>query len=239
VKREVLLTLEQAVKQLRKHYGSPERPPTTNPFELILLENVAYLTTPERRRKAFEHLRSSMGTSPEAILAAEPGALERVTARGILEKDFADKLRECARIAVEDFGGDLRKVIRGPLSAAKKALRSFPGIGEPGAERILLFTGRQALLAPESNGLRVLVRLALVREERSYSKTYAAGRQAAETLRAEPSVMQEAHLLLFEHGRTLCKRTAPRCEPCPLARGCAYVQKARRPPPKLSGASLA
>jgi|GEM_PF-2205941 Predicted EndoIII-related endonuclease len=151
------LTLGEAVKRLRKHYGPPERPPTTDPFELILLENVAYLTTPERRREAFEHLKSSMGTSPEAILTAEPGALERVTARGILEKDFA------------------------------------------------------------------------------YSKTYAASRQAADTLRAEPSVMQEAHLLLFEHGRTLCKRTAPRCEPCPLARGCTYFQnQLRRAPQRTS-----
>jgi len=125
-------------------------------------------------------------------------------------------------------------VIRGPLSAAKKALRSFPGIGEPGADKILLFTGRQALLAPESNGLRVLVRLGLLREETSYSKTYAASRRAAEGLRAEPGVMQEAHLLLFEHGRTLCKRTAPRCEPCPLARGCAYVQQGRRSSPRHS-----
>ncbi|MCI0410793.1 MAG: hypothetical protein L0191_19900, partial [Acidobacteria bacterium] len=103
-------------------------------------------------------------------------------------------------------------------------LRSFPGIGEPGAEKILLFTGRQALLAPESNGLRVLVRLGLVPEAKSYSKMYAASRQAAKALPPVPSVMQEAHLLLQEHGRTLCKSSAPRCEPCPVARGCAYFQ---------------
>ena len=223
--RKGLLTLAEAVKLLRKHYGPPAPPPSGDPFELILWENVAYLASPSRRREAFELLKSTVGTSPMAILAAGPGALERVTARGILKENFADKLRECAHLAVEDFGGDLRKVIRGPLSAAKKALRCFPGIGEPGAEKILLFTGRQALLAPESNGLRVLVRLGLLREETSYSKTYAASRRTAESLRAEPGVMQEAHLLLFGHGRTLCKRTAPRCEPCPLARGCAYVQR--------------
>jgi endonuclease-3 len=98
-------------------------------------------------------------------------------------------------------------------------------VGEPGAEKILLFAGRQALLAPESNGLRVLVRLGLVREEKSYAKTYAASREAAKGLKAEPRRMQEAHLLLQQHGQTLCKRNAPRCEACPPASGCAHARR--------------
>ena len=223
-----LLTLGEAVKRLRKHYGPPARLPTADPFELILWENVAYLAPPARRREAFEQLRSTVGTSPTAILAAKRQALERVTARGILKGTFAAKLRECARIAVQNFGGDLGPTIREPVDTAKRALRSFPGIGEPGAEKILLFTGQQALLAPDSNGLRVLVRLGLVREQKSYSKMYAASRQAAKTLPAEPSAMQEAHLLLQQHGQTLCKRSAPRCELCTLAHGCAYAQRERK-----------
>lgn len=199
-------------------------PPTTDPFELILWENVAYLAPPARRREAFEELKGSIGTNPAVILAAKPSALERVTARGILKRTFAAKLRKCARIAADEFGGDLGEVIRAPLDAAKRALRSFPGIGEPGAEKILLFTGRQALLAPDSNGLRVLVRLGLVRDEKSYSRTYAASRQVAEALPAKPPVMQEAHLLLQQYGRTLCKRGLPRCGECPLAPACAHAR---------------
>jgi endonuclease III len=218
-------SLGEAVRLLEKHYGPPAPLPTGDPFELVLWENVAYLAPPARRREAFERLKSVVGTSPTAILAARQQALESVTSRGILKATFAAKLRECARIAIDDFGGDLRTVIRGPLGAAKQALRSFPGIGEPGAEKILLFTGRQALLAPDSNGLRVLVRLGLVREDKSYARTYAASRQAAEELPADPRVMQRAHLLLQQHGQTLCKRSVPRCPVCPLARGCAYARR--------------
>jgi len=226
------LTLGKAVELLREHYGPPAPLPTADPFELILLENVAYLATPARRREAFEQLKSTVGTAPEEIMAAAPATLERVTARGILKSTFAAKLRECARIALEQFGGNLEAVIRGPLDKAKRSLRSFPGIGEPGAEKILLFTGQQALLAPESNGLRVLVRLGLVREEKSYSRTYAASRQAASDLAAEPGVMQEAHLLLQKHGQTLCKRENPRCGECPLARECAYSRVTHTAPEK-------
>jgi endonuclease III len=220
-----LLSLGDAVERLRKHHGPPARPPTADPFELILLENVAYLAPPARRRQAFAQLKSTIGTSPSAILTASQHVLEGVTGRGILKRTFAAKLRECARIAIEKFGGDLRTPIRAPLGTAKRALRSFPGIGEPGAEKILLFTGRQALLAPDSNGLRVLVRLGLVREQKSYSGTYAASRQAANVLAAEPRLMQEAHLLLQQHGQTLCRRGAPRCDLCPLAGGCAHARR--------------
>jgi endonuclease-3 len=127
------VTLEEVVRRLREHYGPPDAPPTTDPFELILLENVAYLASPERRLEAFTLLKTTVGTRPAAILAAKPQTLERVTARGILKARFAAKLEECARIAVQHFDGALDPVVRGPADAAKKALRKFPGIGEPGS----------------------------------------------------------------------------------------------------------
>ena len=217
------LTLREAVRVLAAHYGPVERPPTSDPFALVLWENVAYLASPAKRREAYEELRMTVGTSPAAIAKASERALEKVTARGILGARFAEKLRECARIALEKHGGDLASVVRGPLPPARKALRAYPGIGEPGAEKILLFAGRKALLAPESNGLRVLVRLGFVREEKSYARTYAAAREAAKSLPPDARAMQKAHLLFQEHGRALCRRAAPRCEACPLVRRCAYA----------------
>jgi endonuclease III len=216
--------LGAAIETLATHYGKVSGPPTSDPFELVLWENVAYLASPAKRREAFEELRKTVGTSPAAIARAPESAVERVTGRGILSRDFADKLRECARISLEEHGGDLAAIVRGPLPAARRALRAYPGIGEPGAEKILLFAGREASLAPDSNGLRVLARLGFVREEKSYTKTYAAARDAAKALPPDVRAMQKAHLLLQEHGRALCKRSAPRCEVCPLARKCVYAR---------------
>jgi endonuclease III len=221
------VTLREAVAALLGYYGPPDPLPTADPFELVLWDNVAYLASPPRRREAFELLKRSVGTSPKAILQATSAALEMVTAKGILKSTFAAKLRECARIAASDFGGDLEAVTRLPLEQAKRALRTFPGIGEPGAERILLFAGRHALLAPDSNALRVLVRLGLVREGPSYSKTYAAAREVSKEVSADVRLAQQAQLLLQQHGQTLCRRGAPLCPECPLAGDCAYAR--RRP----------
>jgi endonuclease III len=223
-----LFTLREAVHLLGKQYGPPTPLPTSDPFELILWENVAYLAPSPRRRDAFEELKRTVGTSPEALRAATQRSLERITGKGILKSTFADKLRECAAIAINEFGGDLGPVIDEPLDRARRALQSFPGIGEPGAEKILLFTGRHPLLAPDSNGLRVLVRLGLLREETSYARTYAASREVAKSLPQKPGRMQQAHLLLQQHGQTLCKRGVPICGACPLARGCAHARRSSR-----------
>jgi endonuclease III len=113
--------------------------------------------------------------------------------------------------------------LAGPLKGAKRALRRFPGIGEPGAEKILLFAGRAAPLALESNGLRVLVRLGLVREESSYTRTWAGSRDLGARLGDDPRRVEEAHLLLKRHGETLCRSSRPRCDECPLRARCAFA----------------
>jgi endonuclease-3 len=221
------LKLAAVLQALKKHYGAPEPLPTKDPFELILWENVAYLAPPARRRAAFELLRRQVGLRPGDILAASQAALERITAHGILKARFADKLRACAQIAIEDFGADLRFVIRQPLPQAKKSLRRFPGIGEPGAEKILLFAGVQNSLAADSNALRVLVRLKLIAEHKSYARMYASSRELKATPALKIAAVQEANLLLQTHGQTLCKRNAPLCGACPLANRCPFVLYSR------------
>jgi endonuclease III len=218
------------IRALRGHYGRLPAIPTTDPFELILWENVAYLASPERRAAAFELLKRDVGTAPRDILAASNSALERVTAHGILKSRFAAKLRTCAELAMKRFGGDLRPAVFGPLAAAKKALRQFPGIGEPGAEKILLFAGAQLFLAPDSNALRVLSRLGFLKEDPSYARMYAASRDVAAKIRTK-AAMREAHNLLQHHGQTLCKRGTPKCGLCPVASQCAYTRVAKSPGP--------
>jgi endonuclease-3 len=67
--------------------------------------------------------------------------------------------REIARITLQQFSGDLNPILDKPYDEAKRALKQFPNIGDPGAEKILLFCGMALGLPLESNGLRVLVRV--------------------------------------------------------------------------------
>jgi endonuclease-3 len=220
-----MLTVQRAVTALQDHYGKPSDPFPIDPWEQVIWENIAYLADDDARREAFEELRDTVGLSPEAIWHAPDKSLQSITARGILPALFARKLKRAARIALEEMGGELDAVVHGPIPAAKKALRRFPGIGEPGAEKILLMSGRAALLAPESNAIRVLVRLKLIPDRGAYARNYAAARElGAESFRGV-KMMQRAHQLLRLHGRTLCLRTRPHCEECPLRLSCPSARK--------------
>jgi endonuclease-3 len=220
------MALTQVVQRLQAHYGKAKSRKLSGAWEMILWENVAYLVADDRRLQAFQTLNKRIGTAPSQILSAADESLLAVTRHGIMGEQFVAKLRQCAKIVLEDFDGDLRPVLRQPFIAAKKALQKFPGIGEPGAEKILLFTRSYPVLALESNGLRVLLRLGFGEEKKSYSTTYRLVQKAAEEgVDKEYSSLVQAHLLLRRHGEELCRRSEPLCDKCPLAADCGYYQR--------------
>jgi endonuclease-3 len=217
----------ELVAALRAHYGTPKPLPKRDPLAWILYENVAYLVADEQRDLAFEQLRKRVGLTARALLGASPAALREVAERGgILAGGRMQKLLTIAELAEREFEGDLRPLLARPEREAIRALARFPSIGVPGAEKILLFCGAQPILALESNGLRVLLRVGYGQQQKHYAGSY---RSVREALRPElPSTcppLIEAHQLLRAHGRTLCKTTKPRCDACPLVRRCAYPRR--------------
>jgi endonuclease-3 len=220
------ITLPLVIERLRSHYGPAKVPKPIGPWEMILWENVAYLADDVRRGKAFQTLLKRVGGEPAQIFSASDEALLEVTRYGILPEQFAAKLRKCAQIALEEFDGDLRPILKLPLAKAKKSLQRFPGIGEPAAEKILLFTRSYPVLALESNGLRVLLRLGFGEEKKSYSATYRLVQKAIEQeKKKEITWLIQAHLLLRRHGQVLCRRTKPACAKCPLAVDCRFFNE--------------
>jgi endonuclease III len=215
------LPLVEIIDRLQALYGRPKPPPVTDPWLMVLWENVAYLVDDERRAQALRTLQEKIGTRPEQILAAPDQALLEVTGHGIVAKQGIKKLRRCALIAQDEFEGYLRSALKLPLREAKKALQKFPGFGEPAAERVLLFNRSHPVFSLDSNGMRVLIRLGFGAETKNYSATYRSV-QAAVTgeLGEDLGWRIRGHQLLRRHGQELCKRSKPICAECPLAPDC-------------------
>jgi endonuclease III len=217
--------LARRLDALEKYYGPPTSREPRDPFGLILWENVAYLADEEKRASAFALLKKTVGLRPKEIMAAPDAALLKVASHGIKPELRVSVMRRCAEIAVKEFDSDVRAALALPPKEAMRKLRKFPSIGEPGAEKILLFTRTHPVFALESNGLRVLIRLGYGKEAKSYQAAYRAAREAvAGEIVSDCDWLIRAHLLLKRHGQETCKRSAPVCEVCPIRDGCAYFK---------------
>ena len=217
---------DQIIARLKRHYGEPARLPATGPFELVLWENACYLLPDERRLEVFNTLRDKVELNPAAIDAASDAVLLPIAIRGGMRPEMrVFRWRQIAQVTLNQFGGNLNSILDRPYAEAKKALKLFPAIGDPGAERILLLCGVAMGLPLESNGLRVLTRIGWGSSHRNYGATY---RSVQDDLKPELPVhverLIEAHLLLRVHGKTLCKDKMPLCHQCPVSTHCRYAE---------------
>jgi endonuclease III len=220
--------LARSLRLLKKQYGQLAPPPAADAFQLVAWEKVAYLATDERRAAAFRRLAREVGLTPRAVLAAKRSVLVDVLASGgINATERANNLIDVAQLVVGELDGSLDAACKRPLAEAKRVLKRIRGIGDPGAEKILLLTRSQPLLGVDSNGLRVLTRLGYGNNAKTYGATYKSATTAAlAELEADIDVVAEAHLLLRHHGQTICKTSNPRCGACVLQAACPSA----RPP---------
>ena len=232
--------LATVLDELEKHYGVQSAVGPSDPYEMILFVNCGYPATDASCTKGYEPLKAEVGTKPEQILKAPSTKLAKLTQPGGMFPELrAERLKLIARIANENFGGDLKwaleKLITDENTPADKrlrrvkgALKEFPVIGEPGADKILLFSGMLPIAAVPSACTDVPQRILFGEEDRNYGRGYRASQEAiAAEVPEKFEARQRAYLPLKKHGQEICKRTKPKCEICPISRMCDYFREAR------------
>jgi endonuclease III len=219
--------LKQIIARLKRTYGRPKLPPARGPFELVMWENACYLLPDDRRATVCEGLRKQGGLNAKAILKADADVLLALaTMGGMRPKVRVFRWEEIARITLSQFDGDLDQILKLPYAQAKKALKQFPNIGDPGAEKILMFCGASPGMPLEWNGLRVLTRVGYGRWQKNYSAAYKSVQEALKPeLPRKAETIAQAHLLLRQHGKEICRDKSPQCYECPVKDLCAYPVK--------------
>jgi len=228
--------LNEILDTLEKLYGPQKAVGPADPYEMILYLNSGYPASDASCSKGFDALKREIGVKPQEILAASRAKLAKLLRLGgIVPEQRAARVHEIARKVKSEFGGDLKAELKKRLQekyqtgkgihSAKKILREFPVIGEPSADKILLFSKLAPVAAVPSACLGVPMRICFGKEGKSYAADY---RKVREKLGAELprtfEARQRAYLLLKKHGQEICKRSAPKCEICPLTAQCAYIQ---------------
>ena len=215
--------LVQVLAVLKAHLRPAPVP--TEPLPTILWENIGYLIDDQRRRALFDRFAAEVGLEAAAIAAADDAVLAPIAERGGMRPETrVGRWRTIARLVLERCGGDLEGALRAlPLAKARALLKAFPVIGDPGADKVLLFSGIAARPSLESNGLRALARLGFFEERASYTASY---RAAIEVLaaagRPERGWLMDAYRWLRELGQTTCRRGEPICAACPADAICRH-----------------
>jgi len=228
--RQVELTTLEVLDKLEKFYGKQEPCWPVDPYEFIVWWHCGYPASDAACTKGWDKLKSEVGIEPHNLLAATPGKLASALKPGGMVPELrALRLKETAMRVKDEFGGDLRLALAGPLSEVRKTLKKFPGIADPGADRILLFAGITPIAAVPSNATQVLVRILYGPERGNYGANY---REAQQAIAAEVpetfDALMRAYLLLKRHDQEICKRTKPKCEQCPVSSTCAFFAGHRR-----------
>jgi len=229
--------LTQILETLEELYGLQKLAGPTDPYEMIVFLNCGYPASDAKCAKGFDVLKREVGLQPRKLLAAPKAKLAKLMQPSVIVPGVcAERLKEIADKVENELGGDLTAVLQKRmreardqpekgLKAAKKVLQEFPTIGEPSAEKILLFSGLAPVAAVPSAFVDVPMRLFVGEPGKNYATDYRTARQILDSgLPKTFEARQRAYLLLKKHGQEICKRSKPKCEICPLTAKCAYLQ---------------
>ena len=214
---------------LESNYGALDPVAPADPYEFLIWWHCGYPASEERCSKGWSSLTREVGFAPKRLIAASTAKLAGALEAGGMVPDLrAARVKEIAERVQEEYGGDLRTALS-RLSApqARKALKAFPGIGNPGADRILLFSRLSPVAAVPSACPYVLVRVLQGPEGPKYVAVYAAAQQMLSTLAATFDERIRGYLLVAHHGHELCKRTNPLCARCALRAQCAFANRSK------------
>jgi endonuclease III len=211
--------LESLLAALQKFYGVLP-PPPRDPFSLFVWEVMSVHSTPQKRDAALASLKRIPALTPDSMWRAPQKKLE---ASARLAGPYTENRLQALRTGCEVFrrSPNLPKIIRGPLPAARRALKPLPQLGETGAHRMLLFAAEQTILPVDARVSRVGRRLGYGEAAKDFKKQSRSVQEAMlKELTPSADDYRRAFLYLSHHGGATCTESEPHCIVCPLLKDC-------------------
>jgi endonuclease-3 len=219
----------ELIDRLAEFYGVV-RPPPSDPFTLFVWEVLSVHSTPQKRDAALAALTRSRALTPDAMWRAPQKKLEAAVA---LAGPYVEQRLTALRTGVDIFRRTpkLPSIIRGPIVAARRALKGLPQMGEAGAYRMLLFAADRPVMPVDARVSRVARRLGYGETLADFAKTARSVRDAvAAQLPPSADAFRRAFIYLHHHGAATCTEADPHCGICPLLRDCPFGQRNPRGP---------
>ncbi len=209
------LNSERAFQSLRDRYPSEDG--------LFEVHRVAGPDGGERAPEGWGGVGMEAGRAPDwyAVETAPLPELVETIRMGGLADQKAPRIQAALR-TIRDERGDHRLdfLAEMPAREARDWLTRIPGIGPKTASVVLLFCYGTPLMPVDTHVERVSKRLGLIPADASLELAHEAWLRIVPEDRA-----YETHILLITHGRVICDARRPKCDACPVADRCRFLDR--------------
>ncbi|BCR03586.1 endonuclease III [Desulfuromonas versatilis] len=212
----------EVFERLAAHFGPLHWWPAETPFEVlvgaVLTQNTAWTNV----EKAIANLKQAGALGPAELRGFARAQLEELIRPAGFFRQKAERLQLALEHLFEYHRGSLERLLAQPLETARRELLSLKGIGPETADSILLYAGSHPSFVVDAYTRRLFERLGVL----SGAESYEAIRSRFMTrLPHDSDLFNEYHALIVEQCKTLCRKRAPRCRPCPLLEVCPFGQQ--------------
>ena len=200
-------------RALLREYGPQGRWPGDTPFEVmvgaVLTQNTAWSNV----EKAIVNLKRVRALSVAPFRRLRLGELAGLIRSSGYDNIKAKRLANLMDFLAEHYGGSLTRMFRDDTARLREGLLSVNGIGPETADSIMLYAGGHPVFVVDAYTERVLSRHGFLSGTEGYHE---AQRFFVENLPQDRTLFNEYHALLVMVGKRHCRKSAPRCDGCPL-----------------------
>jgi endonuclease-3 related protein len=188
--------------------------PGESPFEVLVGAVLVQNTSWKNVERAIANLRDAGLMSPRALYELPPDELAELIRPAGYFQVKTKRLRHLLKFVLDEYDGSLDAMFQMSLPTLREKLLAVHGIGPETADAILLYAGGLPTFVVDTYTHRVLARHGWIGYEAGYDeiKDY-----FESNLPQDAPLFNEFHALLVRVGKDFCRRTAPKCEQCPLA----------------------
>jgi endonuclease-3 related protein len=209
--------LNDIFNRLAEHFGPLHWWPAETPFEVVVGAILTQNTAWRNVELAIAALKEAGVLSAGGLLDVGREKLEELIRPAGFFRQKAERLQLFAAYLQQHYGGELAKLLAGPLEQIRVELLTLKGIGPETADSILLYAGDRPSFVVDAYTRRLLTRLGLLRGDEKYDEIRAL---FMDHLPHSSELFNEFHALIVEECKTYC-RVKPLCGACPLRTVCA------------------
>jgi endonuclease-3 related protein len=187
--------------------------PAKTPFEVIVGAILTQSTAWGNVEMAIANLRAARLLTPSAMLHVRTSRLATLIRPSGYFRQKAKKLNAFVRFLQSGYKGSLTRMFRTPTAELREKLLEVHGIGPETADSILLYGGNHPIFVVDAYTHRILGRHGITDGKADYEKVRAL---IEESIPRQAELFNEFHALIVNTGKNWCRKSAPRCEGCPL-----------------------